>query len=185
METLIFHGSPRKNGDSAALLRELQELLPGKTTVIHAYTCGISPCVDCRWCWEHSGCAIEDGWQQVEEALRTCDSVVIASPVYFSELTGPMLSLLSRLQQYYCARAFRGKPDPFGPKRGGVILTGGGDGNPEKAAETARTLLRQMGCRGELPAVLCCGTNTVPALETPGVREELKKLANILTGGTV
>ncbi len=183
METLIFNGSPRKSGDTASLLRELRSSLSGAVTEISAYFCGIAPCTDCRYCWENPGCAKRDAWDLADEKLRTCDSVVIASPLYCSQLTGPLLSVLSRLQQYYCARAFRGEKLPFRPKRGGIILVGGGDGGPKPAAETAVTLLRQMNCREIAPPVCCHHTNSVPALREPFIKEQLAELALFLQSG--
>ncbi len=180
METLIFNGSPRPNGHTASLIRELKRFLRGDVTVIHAYSGGISPCVDCRSCWEKPGCSIHDGWDEADKLLRRCDSVVIASPLYFSQLTGPLLSVLSRLQQYYCAGAFRGEPPGLPPKRGGVLLTGGGDGAARPAQAMAETLLRQMNCKKIAPALCCHRTNTVPALEEPGVEERLRSLADFL-----
>ncbi len=180
METLIFNGSPRKDGDTVSLLRELKKFLRGDVTVIHAYSCGISPCVDCRSCWESPGCALRDGWGEIDGILRRCQGLVVATPIYFSQPTGPLLSLLSRTQQYYCARRFLGKPPGFPPKRAGILLTGGGDGSPDKAAETLRPPMRLMGCKEWAPTVCCHHTDSLPAIQEPGVEEKLEKLADFL-----
>ena len=180
METLIFQGSPRKDGDTAALVTRLQGALSGESHIIRAYDGNISPCVDCRACWTNAGCAIDDGWQEVDALLRCCDSVVLASPIYFSELTGPLLSVLSRLQQYYCAKAFRGEAFPFAGKRGGLLLVGGGDGSAARAEQTAITLLHQMGCRELFPTILCHDTNRTPAIDEPGIVEKIAALAHFL-----
>ena len=60
MKTLILNGSPRANGDTVSLIKELTKKLPGEYKIVDAYQCDVSPCVDCRYCWEHSGCAIAD-----------------------------------------------------------------------------------------------------------------------------
>jgi len=39
--------------------------------------------------------------------IQECDNILIASPLYFSELTGKLLDVGSRLQTYFCARFFR------------------------------------------------------------------------------
>lgn len=181
MSTLIFNGSPRKNGDTVSLLNILCGQLEGFETV-NAYSGEISPCIDCRYCWYKEGCAVKDGWQRVDVLLRECDSVLIASPIYFSELTGPLLSVFSRLQQYYCAKAFLGEKYPFSGKRGGLILIGGGDGSPERAEKTAVTMLHHMGCREIFPTVLCHNTNNLPAADEPNIREKLSELADFLSG---
>ena len=86
MKTLIINGSPRPKGDTASLVRRLAEHLRGEVKIVDAYRCNISPCVDCRYCWQNEGCAISDGMQELYAYLESCDNAVIASPVYFSEL---------------------------------------------------------------------------------------------------
>ena len=115
--------------------------------VVDAYRCNISPCVDCRYCKEHSGCAIQDGMQEVYPYIQECDNIVIASPIYFSEVTGKVLDVCSRLQTWFCARFYRGETPVPKPKKGAVILVGGGDGAPDKAYGTACTLLQSVSLR--------------------------------------
>ena len=165
MKTLILNGSPRENGDSASLIKELKKKLPGEIKTVDAYRCGISPCVDCRYCWEHSGCVIKDEMQEVYEYIQECDNILIASPVYFSELTGKLLDLGSRLQTYYCAAAFRKEKPIAKEKKGAVILVGGGDGHMDKAYSTACILLRHMNCDAIHDPVCSHHTNEVPATE--------------------
>ena len=165
MKTLIFNGSPRKNGDTVSLLKHFKEQLPGEYKIIEAYRAKISPCLDCRYCKEKSGCAIQDEMQEVYEYLKDCDNVLIASPVYFSELTGPLLSVGSRLQTYFCGRFFRKEESRLTPKKGAVLLVGGGDGKPDKAYETAKVLLKNMNCKEIHPLVCSHNTDCVPAIE--------------------
>ena len=83
----------------------------------------------------------------------------------FSELTGKLLDLGSRLQTFYCAAAFRQERPILKPKKGAVILVGGGDGHMDKAYGTACILLRQMNCLSIHPVVCSHSTNTLPAIE--------------------
>lgn len=165
MKTLILNGSPRPGGDTAGLLRLLKESLTGEFRQVDAYRANISPCVDCRYCKEHSGCAIQDEMQALYAYIQDCDNILIASPIYFSELTGRLLDVGSRLQTYFCARYFRKEVPIQKPKRGAILLVGGGDGSPEKAAETARTLLRFMNCKDICETVCSHNTDKVPAVE--------------------
>lgn len=165
MKTLILNGSPRPNGDTVSLIKKMTERLPGEYKVVNAYRCSISPCVDCRYCWKNSGCAIDDGMREIYGYIQECDNIVIASPVYFSELTGKLLDVASRLQTYFCARFFR-KEEPIAkPKRGAIVLVGGGDGSVDKACGTARTLLHQMNCHDIHELVCSHNTNKIPAIE--------------------
>lgn len=177
MLTLIVNGSPRPQGDTASLLGRLLERLDGEALVVNAYRPDISPCVDCRTCWREDRCAQEDGMRESYEALRQADNVLIASPIYFSELPGRVLDWGSRLQRFYCAKAFRGEePFPQG-KRGAALLVGGGDGSPDTAYRTARILLRHAGCVELCPLAASLGTNTRPALEDPEALAGVERIA--------
>ncbi len=165
MKTLIFNGSPRKNGDTVSLLRMLVPQLAGEIRLVDCYFADISPCLDCRRCKTQLGCGISDGMAEVYDFLPDCDNILIASPLYFSELTGKLLDVGSRLQTYFCARHFRREEPIPKPKRGAVILVGGGDGQPEKAHSTARALLRLMGCSRLHPLVMSHNTDHIPAVE--------------------
>ena len=46
MKTLIINGSPRPNGNTAALLRELKAQLEGEVLEISAFYDHIAPCLD-------------------------------------------------------------------------------------------------------------------------------------------
>ncbi len=182
MKTLIFNGSPRRNGDTVSLLKHLLELLPGEYKIVDAYRAHISPCLDCRYCKEKSGCAIQDEMQEVYEYLKDCDNVLIASPVYFSELTGPLLSVGSRLQTYFCGRFFRKEESGLAKKKGAVLLVGGGDGKPDKAYETAKTLLRNMNCKEIFPLVCSHNTDRVPAIEDAQAVEGAEEIVRFFNG---
>ena len=165
MKTLIFNGSPRKNGDTSSLVEKITDKINGEYRIVEAYRCNISPCVDCRHCWRNSGCAIDDEMQEIYNYIQECDNVLIASPVYFSELTGKLLDVGSRLQSFYCARAFRKEEPVPKPKKGAVVLAGGGDGSIDTAYKTACILLRQMNCHDIHEAVFSHNTNVKPAIQ--------------------
>ncbi len=165
MKTLIFNGSPRKKGDTASLIRALTEDLAGQYRVVDCYRADISPCIDCRVCRKEPGCAIDDGMREIYEYIEECDNVVIASPIYFSELTGKLLDVGSRLQTYFCSTVLRGEAAPGKPKRGGVILCGGGTGSVEKACSTAQRLMHYMNCDDVYPVVSSHSTDSRPAAE--------------------
>jgi len=176
MKTLILNGSPHKKGDTAALVEAFKAEMGGDFVEVFAYDDGISPCVDCRACWKKPGCVIRDGMDEVYREITECDAVLIASPVYFSLLTGPLLSLGSRLQALYTARRFlnvdlRGKR-----KAGALLLAGGGDGSCGRAVDAAQCMLRHMGAE-YLGYAASLNTDSVPAAEDAKALEEVRQLA--------
>ena len=181
-KTLIFNGSPRKRGDTAALLGVLTGELRGDVRVVDCYRADISPCVDCRACRREKKCVLPDAMQELYPEIEECTGLVIASPIYYGELTGRLLDVASRFQVYYSARAFRGEDPGIGPKKGGVILVGGGDGDPKRALATARILLRQLNAAEIFSPVVSHKTNTVPAGEDGEAVAAVRGLAAFLNG---
>ncbi|MCD8219646.1 MAG: flavodoxin family protein [Ruminococcus sp.] len=182
MKTLIINGSPHVHGDTAALLEHFLAHLYGDYFMVRAYTAAISPCVDCRRCRTESGCVIEDEMQMVYRYLSCCDHVVIASPVYFSELTGKLLDIGSRLQVYDAMQQFQQKTPLRRTKKGVLLLTGGGDGSPEKACSTARCLLHRMGAEQLYPPVCSLHTDQIPAREDQAACMVAQRAAAFLNG---
>ena len=180
MKTLIFNGSPRKNGDTAYLINGLVRQLNDDHIVVNAYGSDISPCVDCRYCRTHPGCSINDAMQEVYTQIRESDNIVIASPLHFSELTGKLLCVASRLQMFYCSDRALGITQLVKPKKGGIILVGGGDGKPDRAVKTARALLHTMNCTDIYEPVFSLNTNEIPASQDKAVPEKLRELADFL-----
>ncbi len=165
MKTLVFIGSPRKSGNTSALVSLLTERLEGEVKIVRAFDGNIKACTDCRWCVKNSGCSIKDGMQEVYDYIQDCDNIVVASSINFCEITGPLLSVFSRLQTYYNAIHFRHEKPIIKPKKGLAIIVGGGDGGGDKAAATARLALREMNAKKLLPYVIYEGTDKKPAAE--------------------
>lgn len=181
-KTLIFNGSPRVKGDTVSLIDALVKELDGEYKIINAYRSSVAPCIDCRYCYEKPGCAINDGMQAIYSYIEECDNIIIASPIYFSELTGRFLDVASRLQTYYCARHFRNEEPVQKPKKGGVILVGGIDGDVSRAYGTACAVLHQMNCNNVFEAVTSSHTHVRPATEDNVALEGIKSLARFLNG---
>ena len=180
MKTLILNGSPRRSGDTAALLDVLKAHLDGDIYEVSCYYDDISPCIDCRCCRTEMACPIDDSMQDVYRYIEECDNAVIASPIYFNELTGKLLDTASRLQMYFSARFFRHEETPIREKRGGVILAGGGDGDPDRAYSTARILLHHINTTQIFPLVCSHSTETLPAAEDAQAAAAVKELAVFL-----
>ncbi len=180
MKTLIINGSPRKNGDTASLINVLTEQLNGEYRIINAYYSDISPCIDCRYCWENAGCSINDEMAEIYDYIVDCDNVVLASPIYFSQPTGKLLDVCSRFQTYFAAKHFRNQAPLIKSKKGAVILVGGGDGNSQKAYETLCSVLKHINTTEIYKLVGSFNTNEVSVVEDGNVITEIKNIAGFL-----
>lgn len=177
MKTLILNGSPRKNGDTASMIELLINHLDGEYRIIDTYHCNISPCVDCRFCWNHRGCSIDDDMTDLYSYIESCDNILIASPIFFSELSGSLLSVCSRFQRYFCSSHFQKESSIVKPKKGAVILVGGGDGNPQKPYDTAVCLLYHVNAVDVYPLVCSFNTNAMPAINDKNAVDSVIKIS--------
>ncbi len=176
MKTLILNGSPRHNGDTLSMIAQLKKHLDGEIKIVNTYYDKISACLDCRYCWKHDGCSQKDDMQGIYDYLKDCDNVIIASPVYFSELTGPLLSVASRLQTFYATRRFRKQNPMLKKKFGAILLSGGGDGEPNKAESTAKCLLKHMNAE-YIGHVYSLHTDSLPSKDDRVAIQEIYNLA--------
>jgi multimeric flavodoxin WrbA len=181
MKTLIVNGSPRPNGNTAALIAELKRHLQGEVLEVSAFRDNIAPCVDCRGCWETARCVVRDDMDLFYK--DDFDNVVLASPVYFMTLPGQVLNLISRFQPWHAAMFFLKKPLVQRPKKAGLILTAGGKGNADGATHHVRVLFKLLNAKGyEDHAVYSLQTDTVPASEDAAALQQARDLAAWLNG---
>lgn len=169
MKVLILNGSPRPKGDAAYMIELLKSKLPRETEfeTLNAFDGNVLPCNDCRYCWEHEGCSITD---QMDVLWKDdYDTLVIASPLYMSFVTPPLFSVISRLNVLWSNRFFLKKPNKLKPKKGILILTGGGDGAPDPAIGIAKTAFRFLNASFDpvTDYIHSLNTNTVPVQEDP------------------
>ncbi len=163
MKTLIINGSPKKNGDTQALIDAFVSGLSGEYRIVSNKD-GISPCIDCRYCWKCDGCAVRDSMQEVYDYLVDCDAVVLASPVWFSSLSGPTLDIGSRFQTYFARKFFRHLPSPLKPKRGVILLVGGQPGTEVWPIANAKTILGLANIvKDDMVVVTSMNTDHIPA----------------------
>ena len=178
-KTLIINGSPRPQGNTAALLAQMKTRLEGEVVELSAFRSDIAPCVDCRGCWETARCVVRDEMQTIYD--DDFDNVVLASPVYFSTLPGQVLSLMSRLQPWHAAMFFLGQPLVLREKKAAVILTAGGKGNQDKALHHIRALFKMLNAKGyEEHWVTSPNTDTLPAQQDEAAMQGALALADWL-----
>lgn len=178
-KTLIINGSPRVNGNTAALIAELRKHLQGEVIEISAFRSNIAPCIDCRSCWETAKCVVHDEMQILY--ADDFDNVVIASPVYYATLPGSVLSVMSRLQPWHAATFFLKEPLRQRPKKSAAILTAGGKGNQANAQHHLSAFFRMLNATGFRDHTVCSGkTDTIPAWEDAEAMAAVAELARWL-----
>ena len=103
MRALLLMGSPRRRGNTAALLEPFREELEAggaETGTEWLYDRDLRPCVACRTCqedWTGFHCAQLDDAQGIFDQALSSDLLVLATPIYAWYCTPPMKALLDRL----------------------------------------------------------------------------------------
>ena len=101
-ELLIALGSPRKKANSTTLAARLSEgaqAAGAKVETLYLNGMNISPCQSCYKCQEIDAddCVLDDDMSQVYPLLRETKSLVIASPVYWFNMSAQTRLFIDRL----------------------------------------------------------------------------------------
>ena len=180
VKTLIINGSPKIDGDTTSLINEFTDNLEGETKIL-SYIDDIEPCSDCRYCWKNDGCSIDDEMQNIYPFIDECDNIVIASPIWFSSLSGPTLNISSRIQTLFASYAFRNEPKRPLTKNGVIILVGGEPGTEMIPERTAKIILKFMGVyRPSIVTIKSMNTNKTPACEDEFAKNQCRYMAKQL-----
>jgi len=102
MYALAINGSPRKAGNTEAMLDTLLQPLADQGWDVEIFQIGnkkIRGCVACMKCWENKDlkCAIKnDIFNDVFEKMLRADAIIIGSPTYFADVSTETKALLDR-----------------------------------------------------------------------------------------
>lgn len=149
MRIITVLGSPRKRGNTAAVLEAFERLASQKQHSIervNAVDCTVRGCLGCDTCFEtldEPGCAQEDDAAWILEHILAANLVVYASPVYAWGFTAQLKPLIDR---HYCLVKWHGDEVAsalMAGKRAALLTTCGGDaaGNADLLEAAFRRLL--------------------------------------------
>jgi multimeric flavodoxin WrbA len=98
---LILEGSPRENGNSSLLARQVAAGAKehgAEVESLYLHGMDIRPCSACDACQESlaTDCIIEDELQAIYPLLRSADALVFASPIYWFTVSAQIKLLIDR-----------------------------------------------------------------------------------------
>jgi multimeric flavodoxin WrbA len=99
-EVVIFNGSPRMDGNIATLLNAVSRGAQDQGAQVKTYTLfkmKFMACQSCFYCRLHDDCIINDELHEALQKIKTAHAVVIGSPIYMMQMTGPVKNLYDRL----------------------------------------------------------------------------------------
>ncbi|NLK72901.1 MAG: flavodoxin family protein [Clostridiales bacterium] len=133
MKALVLQGSPRANKSTDILSDMLTKKMKSKikdlkVTKIYLREKNISPCNACGFCEIKKGCSIKDEMAEIYEHIETADIIILASPLYFGNVSAYAKSVIDRCQMYWSSKYVLKDPiiDPK-KKRIGIAIACGGN----------------------------------------------------------
>lgn len=104
INVLAIYGSPRREGNTALLLKKAVQGVRdsgGKVNEINIGDLTISPCLEIYGCKKDGRCVIQDDFQEVYDQIDKCDGIMIASPIFFYAVSAQIKILMDRCQSFW------------------------------------------------------------------------------------
>lgn len=151
MQITIILGSRNPKGQTARAAHALLEGAAGAGAQVNEFflpTLKIERCRQCEdngWglCRSEGRCVIEDDFASVVAEIENSDAVVLATPVYFSDLSESMRAFLDRLRR--TTRHPAGKARVEAKVAVGICVAGGGGGGAPACTASLDKVLRTCG----------------------------------------
>ncbi len=130
VKIIAIYGSPRRDGNSAALLKQAvagarQEGADVEEVFLRDYK--ISPCMEIYACIKTGDCAIRDDFQAILAKLESSRGIMLASPIFFYSVSAHTKTFMDRCQSLW-VRKYWIEKHAFGeapPKRKGLFISVG------------------------------------------------------------
>lgn len=124
---LCIYGSPRINGNTDILLDAISEGIksqPAKIQIEKVYIrdLKISPCRECRSCDKTGICIVKDDMQKLHDKICDADYVIIASPIFYYNVTAQLKTVIDRSQCFW-ARKYLLKKQPVKSGIKGIFVS--------------------------------------------------------------
>jgi multimeric flavodoxin WrbA len=132
MRILAIAGSPRRGGNTDTLLEQAiagAKSAGAEVELVVLNRLKIAPCIECDRCFENGRCAVKDDYPAICEKTLDADAVVLAAPVFFTNVSGWAKAFIDRFQCLWALKYVLNQPVPLPPggqKRRGIFLSTAG-----------------------------------------------------------
>ena len=173
MKVLLVNGSPHKEGCVFTVLSEMAEALKKEGVDSSVFWIGSKPvqgCTACYGCRSGSdGCVFKDElYNSFVEELKSCDGIVLGSPVYYAGPAGSLCAILDRI----CFS----RSDLLSRKVGACVVNARRGG-----ASAAFDRLNKYFTILQMPVVSSCYWNSTHGMTPEEVKQDLEGLRVVRT----
>jgi len=129
-------GSPRRKGNTETIADRYLEAARecgAQVETFRLYDLNYQGCVACLGCKRAEACVLQDDLTPVLEAIAAADVFVLAAPVYFGQVPGPVKCLIDRMYSFfaYARDAKKIYTSRLAPGKHLVFVTSQGSADPE------------------------------------------------------
>lgn len=151
-KVIAVYGSPRRGGNTDTLMNKfLEGLCECKTSnsleiiveKIFVSNLKISPCRECCNCSKTGVCIIDDDMQMIYQKLIDCDFLAIASPIFFTTVSGYLKAFIDRFQRFWALKYELGRKIVTKENRKGILISTAGS-KPIDIFDCAKKVIRSL-----------------------------------------
>lgn len=185
MKVTCLLGSPRENGNSAAIAKRFCDAAIRYGAEVQTYSLnklkyrGCQACMVCKTRLDR--CALDDDLSQVLEAVRDADILVLASPVYYGDISSQLKGFIDRTFSYLLPD-YRTNPMRSRLAHGKKLVFVLAQGNPDQGQfadiSSRYGFFYEWYGFAETHCIRACGVSDAgEVLQQPDVLEEAEQLA--------
>lgn len=172
---IVLNGSPRKNGNTSALVKAFREGAESAGHTVTEFWLGGMKINGCRGCCAggknpESPCVQKDDMEQIYPAYKEADVVVLASPLYYWTISGQLKCAFDRL--FAVAEC---DPSYTNPRKESALLMAAEGNGFEETVYWYDRLMGHIGWK-DWGKVLCGGVMAVGDIEGKPELEEARRL---------
>ncbi len=130
---LAISGSPRRGGNTETLLDAAIEGARSSGAQVEKLVLAemeYQGCQGCGDCEEDGACIIIDDMERIYDLLESADAVILASPLYFDDVTAQTKAMIDRTQPLWVKKFRLHEPVGHGKRRVGMFISVGGETKP-------------------------------------------------------
>lgn len=187
MNILAINGSPRKNGNTSIIIQKMLEGAASegaKTTEVRLHDIHLKGCMGCFGCrTEHGVCKQKDDLSPFLEAMKTCDGLIVGSPIYMYHITGQIKMFVDRAYSLYTPKEEGGYGTAIPPGKTYALVISQGAPDPDQYKRPIRWLAGMTGSGfgyTEVGRVVHADSYVTPAKNNRAILEDALKIGGLL-----
>lgn len=149
---VAVYGSPRRGGNTDTLLNRFLEGVSScnlldqdsaKVEKIFASNLKISSCKGCGSCSKTGECIVQDEMQTLYTKLIDCDFLAVASPIFFTTVSGYLKAFIDRFQRFWALKYELKRKIIVKENRKGILISTAGS-KPKDIFDCTKKVMRAL-----------------------------------------